>query len=115
MVKEVTIKGKQYPIFGGIGAMMETQKVLKQQGVEMTLESLMTGNAEIMPVYFYFALAQGAWEKDTEIPIKLEEASFALSGCFEEFLMMIPDWFPGADDLGKSPAAKVTKPKAAKS
>lgn len=97
MIKQIEIKGKNYPVRVGYKALQgfkaETGKTFEEmqaEGGEMPLEMFET--------VLYFAMVSGHKGEDKEMPWKRKDMEDVLDECFFEFTKMIPEFFPKSED-----------------
>jgi len=93
-MKTINYKGKDYPVKAGYYALSNTTEELKKQGKEMDMNNLMSGDITILEPLLFYSLKMGAHLENERMDIKREDIPFVLDGCFEEFVEMLPEFFP---------------------
>ena len=106
MIKRITYKEKEYPVKAGYYALSQTQNELKKLGVELDMENILTGDISILEPLLYYSLKMGAHLEDKELILKRDDIPFVLDGCFTEFMIMLPEFFPKDEKLGEVKGVK---------
>ena len=95
----------------GYYALSQTQNELKKDGVELDMENILKGDISILEPLLFYSLKMGAHLEDTEMKIKRDMIPFVLDGCFTEFMIMLPEFFPKDEKLGEAKGVKKTPQK----
>jgi len=110
MTEQIAINKKKYPVRLGYYALKHTSIEVKEKiGKELNMDNMMEGGIEILEPLLYFSLISGAKAEKEELDIEREDMEFILDECMQEFMDMLPKFFPQGGAEAKKQMA-VPKP-----
>lgn len=115
MIKYITYKSKKHPVRVSYYALKKTQQeVKKDNGDELSMEQIMSGDIELYEPLLFYALQAGYKAEEKENPIKRDDIEWVLDECFTEFINIVPSFFQGLEAGQKQPPKKPTNKTAPK-
>ena len=91
MVKQITYKGKEYPVRVSYLAL---KMVSKKTGQDLSKMDTNNFDPETQEELLYWSLKSGANATDSPFEFKKEHMEDVLDECFLDFVQMIPEFFP---------------------
>lgn len=88
----IKYKGKEYPIRGSYYALKKATA-----GSDIALEDLMSKDITILEPLLFYSMVAGAHFENEKLDIKLEDMEWVLDECFEDFMRILPNFFPKLD------------------
>ena len=113
MEQYISYNQEDYPVKIGYYALKHTaREVKKTTGEELAIEDILSSSIEVLEPLLFYSLQMGAKVTKTEFAFVREDMEFVLDECMQEFMTIIPTFFPNADDMGKQKAQTApVKPK----
>lgn len=103
MTETIKILGKEYPIKVGYYAIKHTIREQEKNGKKgLTMDAILSeGNIEVYESFLYYGLKLGAKLEDVEFTAKREDMEFWMDDCFNDFVALMPKFFPNAKQAKK--------------
>lgn len=93
MVKFLEINGTMYPIRLGYYTLKHTSEELEKAGKKLDMTNIMAGDITILEPLLYHSLVMGSRIEKRVLDLQRDEMEFALDGCMDEFVKLIPSFF----------------------
>lgn len=111
MTEKIKIQGEEYPIKIGYYALKYAIQDAEKSGqTGITMENIFTEGKDVYESLLFYGLELGAKLEKQEFSFKREEAELLLDDCFQEFILLIPKFFPAEDSSEKKQTGPQKRP-----